>query len=231
MSCDICFKHFLIVPFNANNKSQEWLNHRLRFFRKFTKPSIVNQTSKYFFPVFLIDPTTPPGIKMELKNMGGLLHETESMWAVIREDDSSFDSELSEFIKSYCGDVDWVVTSRVDSDDAISKRYIATTQSLLREKEEFIIYPSGIMWVNNHCFVKETVSPPFGTLVEPVSDEIKTVFYVSHGLIPKLHPHQIVPDFNMWIHVYHGRNLSTNAKRLGRELELEEVQENFPWLK
>jgi len=221
------FKHFLIVPFNASNKDSDWLNHRLQYFRAFTKPSILTQTSTNFTPIFLIDPETPENIQTELTNMGGLLYRTESMWAAQRDSEDEKDSEFSSFVREQCDQSHWVVTSRVDSDDAIAKNFIEVTQNLVREEEEFIIYPNGIMWAHKQYFEKDTKSPPFGTLVEPLSDYPKTVFSAFHGSIPRKYPCTSYPDERMWIHVYHGRNLATKANKLGPEVPVERMIKEF----
>ena len=222
-------KHFLIIPFNAGSKDLEWLKHRIQFFRAFTEPSIVNQTNKNFISVFLIDPSTPKEIKSLLEGLG-ILYEMETFWAVQREAEEEVNPEFSEFLKNLCDFDEWIVTSRVDNDDGLALDFIEKTQELFREKEEFIIYPNGLMWVGGKHFEKRTVSPPFGTLVE-LTRPIKTVFYINHGSIPKK-DHQSYGDKLMWIHTYHGKNLATKPKRLGPEIkDMSRFRVEEVWLK
>jgi hypothetical protein len=225
-------KHFLIIPFNAGCKDAGWLERRLKLFRNFTIPSIKAQTVQRFTTVVLVDPETPEEIKSELvRELDAILYETESWWAVDRGDDAVEDvnPEFSDFFFSLYDDKDWIITSRVDSDDALANNYIEVTQNLFRSKEEFILYPNGVMWIQDtkESFVKKTVSPPFGSLVENGKVPPKTVFYMSHGHIPKMKPHQSCGPELMWIHTYHGENLATKPRKLDRKLEKHEVQALF----
>lgn len=214
-------KHFLIVPFNAGSKDKEWLKHRMRFFTGFTEISILNQTNKQFTPVFLVDPSTSLDIKTHLRTLG-LCYYTESKWAVQREKEEEIDSKFSQFLQCYYLPGEWVITSRVDNDDGLALDYIERTQKLFRKKEEFIIYPKGLMWVDGKLFEKITVSPPFGSLVELSKpwhiEPLKTVFYLSHGSAVKK-DHQVYDKDYMWIHTYHGKNLATTPRKLGPEVK------------
>ncbi len=224
-------KHFLIIPFNAGCKDAGWLERRMELFRNFTMPSIKAQSNQNFTTVLLIDPDTPFEIKKEIETeLNAVLYFTESWWAVDRGNIvEDVNEDFSNFFFQLCKDEDWVITSRVDSDDAIADNYISITQNLFRKKEEFIIYPVGVMWIKDskESFVKKTTSPPFGSLVEPGGAPPKTVFYMSHGHIPRMKDHQIAPKDLMWIHTYHGENLSTKPRKLDRKLLKEEVLELF----
>ena len=227
-------KHFLIVPFNAGCKDAGWLERRLKLFWAFTAPSIRAQTNQNFILVMLVDPDTPEDIKLELRlGLHAVLYETESWWAVDRgELVEDVNEEFSQFFSDLLEDrhgAEWVITSRVDSDDALANNYIEETQKLFREKEEFIIYPNGVMWLKDskESFVKKTNSPPFGSLIEPGDGILKTVYYMSHGHIPRMKDHQRFGPALMWIHTYHGENLNTVPRKLDRKLSTEEVLELF----
>lgn len=224
-------KHFLIIPFNAGCKDAGWLERRLELFRNFTMPSIKAQTNQNFTTVMLVDPDTPEEIKQELRDeLNATLYLTESWWAVDRGDlVEDVNEEFSEFFFGLYKDVDWIITSRCDSDDALANNYIEVTQEMFRNKEEFIIYPNGVMWLKDtqESYVKLTNSPPFGSLVEPGATPPKTVFYMSHGHIPRMKEYQRCGPELMWIHTYHGENLATKPRKLDRKLEKHEVLELF----
>lgn len=224
-------KHFLIIPFNAGCKDAGWLERRMTLFRNFTMPSIKAQTNQNFTTVVLIDPDTPEDIVLELETeLDAIMYFTESWWAVDRGDlVEDVNKEFSEFFFGLYEDTEWIITSRVDSDDALANNYIEVTQDMFREREEFIIYPNGVMWIQDtkESFVKLTNSPPFGSLVEPGDVPPKTVFYMSHGHIPRMKPFQRHGPALMWIHTYHGENLATKPRKLDRKLEKWEVLELF----
>lgn len=224
-------KHFLIIPFNAGCKDAGWLERRMELFRNFTMPSIKAQSNQNFTTVVLIDPDTPLVIKKEIETeLNAVLYFTESWWAVDRGNIvEDVNEEFSNFFFKLCKDVDWVITSRCDSDDALANNYIEVTQNLFREKEEFIIYSNGVMWLKDskESFIKKTNSPPFGSLIEPGDKPPKTVYYMSHGHIPRMKDYQRVEPALMWIHTYHGENLDTTPRKLDRKLGKEEVLRLF----
>ncbi len=224
-------KHYLIIPFNAGCKDEGWLERRLALFRAFSIPSINAQTVQDFTTVLMIDPDTPDVIKKELKQkLDCVLYETESWWCVERGDViEAYSPEFSAFLRSLYVRDDWIITSRLDSDDAFANNYIEVTQGLFRKKEEFMIYPNGVIWTsaNKASFIKKAKSPPFSSLVEPGHILPKTVFYMSHGHVPLLAPYQSYDSELMWIHTHHGENLAGSPKNLDRRLSREEVFERF----
>ncbi len=224
-------KHLVLIRFNSGNQDPSWLEHRLKFFRAFTLPSLLNQTNQNFTTVFQVDPTsTPSAIKRELKTYG-LVYETVDGQST-RGWKEMQNTEFLQFLSDYLGDERCVLTTRLDSDDALALDYIEHAQSVLKPNtyNEFIVYNKGVVWTEGRFFLKTAIAAPFLSYVE-YRDTVPalpgTVFGLrthAEALDRRNQQHEGAP---MWLMACHDRNLLNKAGELGRELSLEEVQERF----
>jgi len=221
--------HFVIIRFNTGIKDKEWLAHRLRYFRAFTVPSLKAQTEKNFKLIFMVDPSTPEEVKEELRILGILFEAgTRALGGMLQ---AYLRAHISLLIKENCIG-NRVITSRLDSDDAIAKNYIEKTQELSRKltKEfEFIVYQKGITWDYNKqkFFEKRINSPPFGSLVETIIDKPKTVLSVNHSaiIIKKVKLSHIIYDEElMWLQSFHSKNLVNKPEEEKNEIDFEKVK-------
>lgn len=221
-------KHLVLIRFNSGNQDPSWLEHRLKFFRAFTLPSLLNQTNQNFTTVFGVDPTsTPTVLKRELEEYG-LVYETPHGQSSRGWKEMSV-PKFRQFLGDYLGNEKCVITTRLDSDDGLAKDFIEKTQNAVRPKRnEFIIYNSGIVWTEGRFFLKEYVAPPFISYVE-YRDTMPpaTVFSVSTHAMALRCDNQQFSGETMWLMACHDRNLLNKAGDVGRELALEEVQEHF----
>ena len=217
-------KHLVLVRFNTGNKDPSWLQHRLQFFRAFTVPSLRHQTDKNFTSVFLVDPDTPAFIVNEVEKVG-LVYKTD-----LGQKNSVRSMEFRAFLGELLGEESCVVTSRVDSDDGLAKNYIERTNRLVTSKNEFIVYHTGVVWVDSRFFLKTYLYPPFLSMVEcrvrtPAAPA--TVYSVkTHALVEKL-SHRSYTDVPMWLMACHDRNLLNKPGELGEEISLDEVKRSF----
>ena len=226
--------HFVVIRFNTGNTDPDWLEHRMKFFRAFTAPSLRSQTNQNFTPVLLVDPSTPDSIVDEIKEVG-LVYKINSGQKFAPRD-TGFKSFLTENT-----DDEWVITSRLDSDDGYAKDFIERTQSVALKKNEFIMFNNGMVWKNDKFFLKTQVAPPFISYIEKVSTKgkpIGTVFTVKTHERALQSPNQQYTDRPKWLMVSHDKNMITEKNgldTLGKEVSLEEAKQHFEmelsWLK
>lgn len=229
-------KHLILIRFNSGNQDPSWLEHRLKFFRAFTLPSLLNQTNQDFTVVFGVDPTSTPSVlKRELEEYG-LVFET-----VHGQSDRGWKEMhtfvFRQFLSDYLGDEQCILTTRLDSDDGLSLDYIEHTQrvafrgpAFYDRSNEFFVYNEGIVWSEGKFFLKRDVSGPFLSLIEwrtrtPALPG--TVFCLRTHLEALEADHQAFDGKPMWLMACHDRNLLNKVGEIGRELSLEEVQEHF----
>lgn len=217
--------HFVLTRFNAGNKSSEWLDHRLKFFRAFTVPSLASQTNRNFVAVFLVDIDTPSSVVSEIEEVG-IAYKTD-----LNQRLSARDYVFREFLGDLSKKEHCVITTRLDSDDGLSRDYIDTTQKILipTNKNKFAIYKKGVVWVDGKFFIKEETSPPFLSLVEWRSkpNNPGTVYFINTHDDAILHPHEFHKEKPMWLQACHGKNMINSPKGLGEEIPESEVKKFF----
>ncbi|MCI0558181.1 MAG: putative rhamnosyl transferase [Nitrososphaera sp.] len=238
--------HFVLIRFNAHNTDKNWLDHRLKYFRGFTAPSLKAQTEKNFKTILWVDPSTPSDVIRELEAIGIVFKNGNKPLG--RTLQYVLSSDISALIKSLCSKDSMVITSRLDSDDAFAKDYIERTQRLAIDikqelvnrqnrtnklyQRKYIVYPKGILWDSSRgkFFRKDENSPAFGSMVELVgSGNPHTVLNVNHAAIVKQnHPHVVWANDLKWLQSFHDRNLlnhiETEAIKPSQEMDYATVR-------
>ncbi len=236
MALAVTMNHLVITRFNTGNKDPEWLEHRMRFFRAFTAPSLKNQTNTDFTSVFLVDPTTPEAIVEEVRDVG-VVYKTD-----LGQKLSTRNKEFRNFLATQTPNQGCVITSRVDSDDSLARNWIERTNGCVdfnkkyrthshRHNHEFIVYTYGVVWTNGKFFRKTYLFPPFLAMAEwrlPTAGRLRTVFCIkTHDRVAPDHPYQAHNGTPMWLMVCHDKNMLNEPVDLDEEISLEEVQKHF----
>jgi len=234
------FKHFLLTKFNLglysgerqdkNNKKidgDSWMMHRLQLFERYCLPSITHQTNSNFTWILLLDPKTPASYLARIacyrricKNMvvgiGG--------W---------FDQYIKMLLPK---DVDYLITTRIDNDDALNIHAIDLIQRSFRPyKSQLIGFPLGYHWEKDRLYLNSSGCYSFLSLVEKVHRpngkiKIRTVrckdhlqFYKSSNIL------YLAVNTPMWLQVIHDHNLINKAKGIPVPLHrLQKMNFGFP---
>lgn len=215
------YTHLLLTRFNVRESekdklalNEEWLEERIRLFEKYCLPSVKGQTDKNFKWVLLLDGGTPDRFKAlesrYAQEVGCELHfEYIASWY----DCINHAPVLSKYIDAGS---DFLVTSRIDSDDAIACNYISDVKKQLKPvgKPEFISFVNGAQY-----FEQEEVTynvhyklNHFATLIEPLTSSGVEGFYsvlrYNHMELSKHHTVNYIKTAEpMWLEVVHGCNL------------------------
>lgn len=222
-------QHFLLTRYNLGNIDDDWLNHRYKMFSKYTSPTVSGQTNKNFKWLIFIDHRTPEKhidnldlirpsnseiIKVDLKGTHFLKGEYARTFAI-------------PFVKARCVE-DWIITTRLDSDDAIGNRFIEEIHKSFSLEPSIIDFPHGYVKVKDrftHCKYKTNM---FISLVEK-RDSLRTVFNNGHRkwLLENKYNY-IANDYKGWLHVYHDRNYGSKKRRvITDEVDLFEILKQF----
>jgi hypothetical protein len=104
----------------------------------------------------------------------------------------------------------WLITTRVDNDDALARDFIDTVQNQFEHQElEFINFKSGLQLSDEggvyHC---SEPSNPFITLIEKrgLQDPVG-VYIEQHNRVSNHGPLRQVAAHPMWLQMVHGRNI------------------------
>jgi hypothetical protein len=225
------FRHYILTRFNvglygadsqAKIEPDKWFEHRLRLFKAFTLPSILNQSCRDFTWIILIDKATP-------KEHEQILRQFENQNIKI-EFKSSSPNPWLDCIAENDGDL---ITTRIDNDDAFSLDVVETIQRVWRQGHQMknkpwvIVFPYGaILDVNNRkMFGMEYWFNNCPTLIESRTD-VGTIWQWDHSRIPAEFERHYVVDKPYWLQVIHSQNIKNaipdiySAKKLLKEVEL-----------
>lgn len=210
------FEHYLLTCFNLDrgfdpdNKrnSLEYLEQRFSIFESITVPSVAAQSCSNFSWLVFFDPATPEQYKFKAE---ALLKSVKSIPVYVKNI-----KEIKEFITNKLKNkTEYLITTNLDNDDAISENFIKLIQSNLKQEEVYMInLPIGYMISQKGLLMREFFSSPFHTLSEKVSNEIITCLDIPHVLTYMLQKedvpvYQIISEPS-WLQIIHKSNVSNS---------------------
>jgi hypothetical protein len=214
-------QHFLLTRFNVKvnydsartGLDPTWLSHRFDLFERFCYPSVYAQTNSDFRWLVYFDSETPQVFKQKIdrcaewENFIPIYLETEFSDQINQEKISTLIHKKTEYL----------ITTRIDNDDAVSKNFIQSIRDNFEEREfEFISFVNGYVLDSGKLYSFKYVNNPFTSLVERIKPtstaEIRTILCGEHSQLSKLgHIKQIKID-SVWLQVVHGKNVSNRIR-------------------
>jgi hypothetical protein len=170
-------QHFLITRFNVKVNydsarkgiDMDWLSHRFDLFEKFCYPSVYAQTNSNFQWIVYFDSETPEVFKEKI-------HKFQDWKAFLPIYISTEFSDqinckiIASFIRE---DTKYLITTRMDNDDAISSNFIQLIQENFEGQEfEFLSFPNGLVLSAGRLYSLRYVNNPFISLVERIKPEL-----------------------------------------------------------
>ncbi|HLQ17342.1 MAG TPA: glycosyltransferase [Tabrizicola sp.] len=212
------------VPFpgyeHLDNNNPEWLQYRLELAELTSFHSLKQQSLSSFKLVILIDPNTPESF------IDALTRATRGLGTIFfKADSASPDTMTSTLLDHVDADCMAIQTSRIDSDDMFHPDYLlnisdyCTQNGLFAELEHsprYFRYPHGQDYVTHSATCNRVLYPEnaFGTLIEPVSNALKTVFCDNHKRMSKRFVSFSLDDEKaMWCRILHGSNLLNKPRK------------------
>ena len=207
------FDHLVITRFNLRVSDtpagEDWLRHRLYFFRSVCCPSIRSQTNQNFRWVVLFDSARENWFEAEVQSLSkdGLF---EPVWV-----EGRLLPRVVPAVAAQRSVAEWLITSRIDNDDAIAHDYIDVVQSQFQEQEfEFINFQSGLQLTDTgELFYTLDPSNPFISLIEKRTNELPQCVYLSsHAEVERHGRMRQIKSHPMWLQMIHGRNLGNGVQ-------------------
>jgi len=205
------FDHFLLTRFNTRlgeRASDEWLRHRINYFERLCRHSVMNQTIKSFRWLIYFDSERDPWFQSEVDRLSAGVFEP--IWV-----EGNLTPEVAASAVEERAHSKWVITTRVDNDDAISRDFIECVQAQFAQQDfEFINFQSGIqLSENGQVFYRSDPLSPFISLIEKYNGEqLRGVYVGRHDRINEYGPVKQVVTHPMWLQMVHGLNIG-NALR------------------
>ena len=162
------FRHFVITRFNIpawsadkNGRAvrdEQWLKTRINLFEQFCFPSMIHQSNKNFSWLVYFDPQSPEMLKEKIKRWE---QQCANFIPIYCNDYNAFQfSAVSEYIQENVdSSCEYVITTRLDNDDALHQDAIAEIQQAFIPRHNTIIdIPNGFCYnTQTHVLTKHTI--------------------------------------------------------------------------
>ncbi|MBD2096763.1 hypothetical protein H6F90_16795 [Trichocoleus sp. FACHB-591] len=214
------FQHFLITRINidwniSKPRSQQernnidFLKYRLDIFEKTCYPSVKAQTEKKFTWLILLDAELPSIFRERIQSYCS--HSNIEILPVYISSKENCLSELKAAIsEKTLKTTTHIITTNLDSDDAVSRKFISTIQNQFREQDsEFINFPFGYLYQlkEQKAFLREWLTAPCYTLIEDHKN-FETVLKYGHDQISNYKVYHVFTT-PMWLMTAHNMNVRT----------------------
>jgi len=176
-------------------RADNWMAHRFGLFDQYTVPSVLAQTCHEFLWVVLFDIRTKEKWVEKAESYGCFQAYYVDNWL----------ADLQQLLR--LSPSEWLLTSRLDNDDAIAPKFIATVQSAAQERKEFLNIPNGyVIRRNKRNKPAQHTANPFISYVEPTK-EAQSVYFTPHGRAMSKHaPIRQITTQRLWYQIIHERN-------------------------
>jgi hypothetical protein len=223
--------HFLLTRFNLKlwqqdkngekTHSNAWLAERFRLFETYCLPAVATQTCKNFRWIVLFDNDTPDIYKQKI-NLYKIRCE-QFVPLFLNEDEApDYVIFLNKQIKQLAVDnCRYIISTRLDNDDAINVNYIAQIQNIVRtqniENEFCLSFKWGLQYFEKWNFAVKIKFPNnhFISLIEPnkVNHKLQNVYEIEHLKVKHFcKVININNKDNAWLEIVHSSNASNDVK-------------------
>jgi hypothetical protein len=208
-----------------------WLEERVRLLEDYALGGMREQTAKEFDWLLLCDESTDSGC---LAQLAAFASDVPQLRLGIINRARTWRKAMIELLE---GDYDVLLTSRVDSDDALNIRYVESVQRyvpgfLASGLDRLVVnFPRGLQYdsVSGRLFERQYPHSPFPTMIERAAPDGKpvTVHSAQHTELPKQWPtHQDV-SIDGWLQVIHGGNVKNEIASDAVEIDRDELSGQF----
>lgn len=201
-------------PWGYQEFPRAWLEERLLLLDAYCLPSVKAQTETNFTWLVYCDEQTDGDIIAEL---GRRARELPQMKIMLTGDRRGF-REVTDDVIDPSARV--LITTRLDSDDAIHMRYVETIQDRLvdfaamRTPRWLLNFPRGYQLdqVNGKVLLDWEPRSPFHSLFENDPISAKTVLMGNHSILHRQHPTTQDDSLAAWLMVIHGGNAENRLR-------------------
>jgi hypothetical protein len=216
MSTATGFTHVIQTRFSVRAKwgyqefPLEWLEERLGLFDAYCLPSIAGQTAREFAWHVYCDTGTSPTILTELEMRSRKVPQMR-----VSLTGPGGDAPKTHVLKATDAGDRAVLTTRLDSDDAISRHYVEAIQThvghfIESDKATWLLnFPRGYQLDNASGRLLFDWMPrsSFHTLFERVTTDLQTVLAGNHSKFHEIHPTAQDDSMPAWLMVVHEGNV------------------------
>ncbi len=204
--------HLVLTRFNtaaafapsAKRLDTVWLTSRLAIFERYCLPSVRGQRGAEFRWLIFFDAASPEWFRARISALGPLV-------TPLYIDGPATDEVIARKVaETGLVSSPFLLTTRLDNDDAISEDHLALVQGAFRRQQrEFVAFPFGLQSFRGHLYSVYWPSNPFLSLFERVesSGRFTTVFCVRHNRVREAGKVRRILRSPQWLQVLHESNL------------------------
>ena len=222
------FDHVLLTRFSAvlspggPPPDEDWLFYRLGFFYDACLPSVQGQRGAKASWLILFDDRCSADFRREVETLADGAFTPLWTHEAFRRD--SFAPHVAERAEA-----PWLITTRLDSDDALAVDHLATVQAQFAEQDElFINFPRGLQLDRSGAVYRSMIdSSPFLSFIDrrTPGQPPATVYVAKHARARGHAPMRQVRTPPMWLQVIHDNNVSNIVN--GRQTNPAVVAQRF----
>lgn len=211
------FRHYVITCLNVGAYSHrmwgpgdlppvdEWMAHRVGLFETFTLPSLRGQSCQDFTWLVFMDIRTPPRYKLWIESLR--VPNLQPVYMTCRGLDNK---RIAQAVidNTEPGDYD-LITTEIDSDDAIHKETIRFIQQRYRPRGHIwaISFAQGVVLdLPGHQAYLMDYPYHCPTLIEP-RRAAQSVYRFGNDQLPA-EEWELIPRMPYWLQVVHGQNVA-----------------------
>ena len=216
------YDHYLLTRFNlpmgftpAVHLEPAWLERRFELFERYCLPSVAGQLDQDFIWLLLLDERTPPSFRSRMRKLAAACAQARPVY--LRPSDAVRQAVVETVVATVGRrePVAHLITSRMDNDDAIHKRYMQRLHELFdRQALQFVDFSHGYTYRLEDRTLRRYRHPssPFVTLIEQCTSRPRTVFCAQHDAVSKVGPLLRLDTPPGWLQTIHDRNTSNTAR-------------------
>ncbi len=199
-----------------------WMEHRFEIFDNICYPSMAGQTNKNFTWLMFCDPNTEAKWVKKLASYDKMV-PIYCDWPT-----------RMEYINKFTAGYDYIITTRLDNDDALNRMGIENIQNNFNKQDYlFLNYPEVFITDGNNGAISTEPSNPFISLIEKFP--AKTVWHVKHGEARGTGRISQINDFRLGLRFIHERNasnrMSPNFGPITEYINLTDFNINWDFIK
>lgn len=233
------FRHVLLTRFNVTVDGtrplpdDRWMHERFVLFERHCLPSVLSQTCQDFRWLVFFDAGTEPRWRRRAEHLAA----QTGRFLPVYLDGAFAAARAAEAITSQgLGDRPYLMTSRLDNDDALAPHYVESVQRAFRPRAlEFLNFPLGYQLADGRVYLRPYLASSFVSLVERRRGGLpRTVHFTEHHLVGA-HPVRQLWTRPSWLQVVHGGNLANEVRGIPirpdgarRRFRLQEVEPGGP---
>ncbi|MEL6124767.1 MAG: glycosyltransferase [Pseudomonadota bacterium] len=212
------FVHVIQTRFNLATPGREsdlrnrpgWLEERFALFERYCLPSVAGQTHRDFHWIIYFDKDTPQDFKArieDLRHRGPFIPYYTGLFPA-----SGWPRSIRETISE---PADWLLTTRLDNDDALALDYVGRLHSAIRQGElarQAYNFTTGYVMSETALYAHDHSHNAFFSWLEPWDEAMITAPSIQHMALPEMAPVVQLPGDPAWLQIVHGSNVSNKVR-------------------